>query len=217
MMDAQKVANWLAENPRFFQGREELLCQMQLDHKCGNAESLLTYQLQLLREQLATQNARYQQLLANARDNEKRLRRIERLLVNLLETETSEELVSVLAERLKEDFQLPYLRLWSYTNLQSLPRAESKRQEQQQALLQEQPARCLNLNEPTLQLLGLQGLKAQSAAICLLSHTRPLGLMVLAHPDPQHFRHDQDTLFVEYLGSIISRLLAKDRRGFASH
>lgn len=215
-MDAKEVALWLAENPDFFQGREDLLCQMQLDHHCGDAESLLTYQLQRLRHSLAQQEARYQELLANARDNERRLRRIERLLVNLLETETSEELVTVLEERLKEDFQLPYLRLWSYTNLKSLPRADEARQQQQQALLEQQQARCLALKKETSDVLGLKGLGAKSAAICLLSHTRPLGLMVLAHPDPQHFRHHQDTLFVEYLGSILSRLLAKDRRGFST-
>ncbi|WP_404415505.1 DUF484 family protein [Marinospirillum sp.] len=214
MIDADTVADWLKNHPDFFQGREDLLCQMQLEHPCGSAESLLTYQLQRLRHQVADQEERYQQLLANARDNEKRLRRIERLLINLLETETAEELVTVLSERLREDFQLPYLRFWSYTNLNSLQRASEELQQQQQALLNQQQACCLSLEEDTTEILGLEGFDAQSAAICLLSHTRPLGLMVLAHPDPLHFRYHQDTLFVEYLGSIVSRLLAKDRRGF---
>jgi len=216
MIDADEVINWLKNHPDFFQGREDLLCQLQLEHSCGDAESLLTYQLQLLRDKVADQEERYQQLLINARDNEKRLRRVERLLVNLLETETTEELVTVLAERLREDFQLPYLRFWSYTNLSSLQRADEKLQRQQQTLLGQNQACCLSLAEETTEILGLEDLDAQSAAICLLSHTRPLGLMVMAHPDPLHFRHHQDTLFVEYLGSIVSRLLAKDRRGFAT-
>lgn len=216
MIDADEVMSWLRKHPDFFQGREELLCQMQLEHACGDAESLLTYQLQRLRHKVAEQEERYQQLLANARDNEKRLRRIERLLVNLLETETAEELVTVLAERLREDFQLPHLRFWSYTNLSSLQRANAERQRQQQALLGQQQACCLSLEEETAEILGLKDLNAQSAAICLLSHTRPLGLMILAHPDPLHFRYHQDTLFIEYLGSIVSRLLAKDRRGFVA-
>ncbi|SFC30487.1 hypothetical protein SAMN05660443_2159 [Marinospirillum celere] len=216
MIDADEVTDWLQNNPDFFHGREQLLCQMQLNHPCGDAESLLSYQLQLLRGQVKEQEDRYQELLANARENEKRLRRVERLLVCLLETETAEELVSVLAERLQNDFGLPYLKFWSYTNLNSLPRADEEIQKKQRQLLGKQQACCLSLQEENLQVLGLEDSQARSAALCLLSHTRPLGLMVLAHPDPLHFRYHQDTLFVEYLGSVVSRLLSKDRRQFAA-
>lgn len=212
----QTILKWLENNPDFFQGREDLLCRMQLEHPCGDAESLLTYQLKRLRLKVEEQDNRYQELLANARENEKRLRRMERLLVNLLETETAEELVTVLAERLQEDFNLPYLTFWSYTNLNSLPRADDKRQKLQRQLLGQQQACCLSLDEETLKLLGLETTSAQSAAICLLSHTQTLGLMVLAHPDPLHFRYHQDTLFIEYLGSIVSRLLSKDRHQFTA-
>ncbi len=212
-LNASAVEQWLIANPDFFLGREQLLSSLQLNHACGDAESLLTYQLKLLRDQVNQQEERYQELLGNARDNEKRLRRIERLLVSLLETQTTEELVTVLSERLKEDFRLPYLKIWSYTNLNSLPRAQDTLAKAQQQLLDQQQACCLELDSELKSLLGFEQQNANSAALCLLSHTRPLGLMVLAHPNPGHFRH-QDTRFIEYLGSIVSRLLSKDRRYF---
>ncbi|WP_114416702.1 DUF484 family protein [Marinospirillum perlucidum] len=216
MMDAEEVVDWLRENPDFFKGREELLCSLELDHPCGDAESLLTYQLGLLREQVRQQEENYQQLLANARDNEKRLRRTERLLINLVETENSEELISVLSERLQQDFQIPEVLLWSYTNLNSLNRADESLQKQQLDLLGNRQALCTQLDTSTARCLGLKAETRGSAALCLLSHTRPLGLLVLVHPDSDKFGQQQDTLFIEYLGSIISRLLAKDRRSFAA-
>ena len=212
IISEEDVIWWLQSNPEFFKGKEALLCQMELEHPCSGAESLLTYQLQRLRQQMHEQDERYHELLSNARDNEKRLRRMERLLISLLEAETLEELASVLAERLQSDFGIPWLRLWSYTPLPSLELASHQQQEEQLQLLNHQQANCLSLNPESSRILGLDEQAAQSAAVCLLSHTRPLGLMVLAHPDPQHFRQQQDTLFVEYLGSILSRLLAKEQQ-----
>lgn len=213
LLDAEQVAQWLQQQPDFFIGREELLCRMQLEHECGDAESLMLLQLNLLRRQLQEQQSRYQQLLSNARDNEKRLRRIERLLVKLVEASTTEELVTLLREDLQMHFGIPRLMIWSYTNLSSLPRASETQQAQQMNLLGQHQACSLQLDASISQQLGLDNLNSGSAVICHLSHTRTLGLMVLAHPSVQHFRQ-QDTLFIEYLGAVISRLLYRDRLGF---
>lgn len=212
-LDAEQVTQWLQQHPDFFIGKENLFCRMQLEHECGDAESLMLLQLSLLRREVLEQQNRYQQLLNNARDNEKRLRRIERLLVKLVEASTTEELVTLLREELQQHFDIPHLVIWSYTNLNSLPRASDLFEAQQLELLGQHQARSLLLEPETSQLLGLTGLDKGSAIICRLSHTRTLGLMVLAHPSSQHFRQ-QDTLFVEYLGAIISRLLYRDRLGF---
>lgn len=208
-----EVEAWLSRHPDFFLGREHLLARMQLGHDCGDAESLLLYQVQLLRQQLHALQQRYQQLLGNARDNEKRLKRIERLLVQLVETSSTEELVAQLREDLQQQFDIPHLVLWSYTNLNGLPRASEQQMQQQQALLGQQQACNLALNTALASQLGLDGLHSGSAILCRLSHTSSLGLLVLAHPDPQHFRQ-QDTLFVEYLCAVVSRLLYRDRLGF---
>lgn len=212
-LDAEQVNQWLEQHTDFFIGREELLCRMQLEHECGDAESLMLLQLNLLRRQLQDQQNRYQQLLNNARDNEKRLRRIERLLVKLVEASTTEELVTLLREELQQHFGIPRLMIWSYTNLNGLPRASDAQQIQHMELLGQQQARSLLLDPDLCQQIGLDNMEAGSAVICRLSHTRTLGLMVLAHPSSQHFRQ-QDTLFIEYLGAVISRLLYRDRQGF---
>lgn len=37
----------------------------------------------------------------------------------------------------------------------------------------------------------------------------PMGYLLLASPDPDHFRASMDTLFTEYLGDVLARLLLR--------
>ncbi|GLR64136.1 DUF484 family protein [Marinospirillum insulare] len=206
-LSAEQVANWLSNNSDFFIGRESILAKMQLEHDCGEStESLLLYQLKLLRQELNQHKQNHEQLLNNARDNEKRLKRIERLLVKLLEAENTEELITLLNEELEQNFNLPFLRVWSHSSLEQLPRATEDQQEKQLALLDNKSSVSLQLTSSVAALLGLDELQEGSAIICRLSHSNHLGLLVIAHPSSKHFRQ-QDTLFIEYLGAILSSLL----------
>jgi|GEM_PF-1397781 len=206
-LNAEQVANWLSQNSDFFIGRENILASMQLNHNCGDsAESLLLYQLKLLRQELNQHKQNHEQLLNTARDNEKRLKRIERLLVKLLEAENTEELVTLLKEELEQNFNLPYLRVWSHSKIENLPKATEEQQQAQLALLANKSSINLQLDTKKATLFGLDELQQGSAIVCRLSHSNHLGLLVIAHPSSNHFRQ-QDTLFVEYLGAIVSALI----------
>lgn len=206
-LNAEQVAAWLGKNPQFFIGKESLLASLQLEHDCGESvESLLLYQMKILREELNQHKQNHEQLLNNARDNERRLKRIERLLVKLLEAESTEELVTLLKEELQQSFSLPYLVVWSHTAIDNLPRASKEQEQQQLALLTNKSSANLQLDESKATLLGLDELQQGSAIVCRLSHSNHLGMLVIAHPSSNHFRQ-QDTLFVEYLGAIVSSLI----------
>ena len=205
-MTAEQVAIWLSQNKDFFIGRENLLTSLELAHDCGSSESLLLYQIKTLRSGLQQQKQDHEQLLNNARDNERRLKRIERLLVTLLEAENTEELVTLLQEELQQNFALPNLVIWSHSQLHSLPEASQQQQQQQLALLANKSSVNVQLDTATASLFGLDQLQEGSAIVCRLSHTQHLGLLVLAHPSNHHFRQ-QDTLFVESLATIVSSLI----------
>jgi len=51
--------------------------------------------------------------------------------------------------------------------------------------------------------------KAGSCAITRLSAGEQLGYLLLASPDPECYRASMDTLFTEYLGDIVARLLLR--------
>lgn len=205
-LNAEQVATWLTNHKDFFIGRENILASLQLEHECGDVESLMLYQLKILREELYQHKQNHELLLSNARDNEKRLKRIERLLVTLLEAENTKELVTLLEEELEQNFALPHLAIWSHSDLDHLPKASQEQEEQQLVLLADKPSANLQLDTEKATLLGLDKLQQGSAIICRLNHTHHLGVLVLAHPSSNHFRQ-QDTLFIEYLGAIISSLL----------
>lgn len=208
VISAENVAAWLSNNPAFFIGRENLLASLELDHACGDSESLLLYQLKIMREELKQHKKNHEQLLSNARDNEKRLKRIERLLVKLLAAENLDELISLLEEELQHNFALPHLVIWNHSSIGNLPKASKAQEEQQLALLANKLSANLQLDADKATLLGLEELKQGSAIICRLNHTQHLGLLVLAHPSSQHFRQ-QDTLFIEYLAAILSSLVQR--------
>lgn len=209
-LNAEQVAAWLVKHDDFFIGREKLLASLELGHDCGDSESLLLYQLKILRDELHQQQQKHEQLLNNARDNELRLKRIEQLVVKLLEADNTEELVGFLQEELEESFDLPHLAIWSHS-YRGLPKASEEQKQQQLALLANKPSANLQLDAEKAALLGLNELQQGSAIICRLKHSEHLGLLVIAHPSNHHFRQ-QDTLFVEYLGSIISSLLNRHQR-----
>lgn len=209
-INAEQVATWLSRNSDFFIGRTSLLASLELEHSCGDSESLLLYQLKLLREELHQHQQKHERLLNNARDNEIRLKRIEQLLVKLLAAENTAELISFLQEELQQNFAIPFLAVWGHSN-NDLPRVSEEHQWQQLALLNNKSSVNLQLDENKARLLGLDNLQQGSAIICHLRSTDSLGILVLAHPSSNHFRQ-QDTLFVEYLGTIISSLVCRHQR-----
>ncbi|MCA1772701.1 MAG: DUF484 family protein [Halomonas sp.] len=51
--------------------------------------------------------------------------------------------------------------------------------------------------------------KAGSCAISRLSAGEPMGYLLIASPDADQYRASMDTLFTEYLGDIVARLLLR--------
>ncbi|MDX1432677.1 MAG: DUF484 family protein, partial [Gammaproteobacteria bacterium] len=65
------VVEYLRANPEFFSRHPGLLEQLSVPHSCGEAVSLVEYQVSVLRDQIHDLRRRMQVLVANARDNEK--------------------------------------------------------------------------------------------------------------------------------------------------
>lgn len=222
-LEPEQVATWLAQHPDFFIERESLLAQMQLQHPCGTAESLLLYQLRILRTQLAQLQAELSQLKHNAQANETKLNKVEALLIQLLTASSQEQMLNRLASGLAAEFAIPWVRLWNYGSVSTKVAAvcSGLQIEAQQALMAHKNSRSLELDTATASLLGVAEAAQGSAVISYLGVRQAeagsievgqkLGLLVLAHPASQHFGQ-QDTLFVEYLAAILSVLLHKNKQ-----
>ena len=221
-LDPDQVAFWLARHPDFFIGREGLLQQLKVPHpNIDGAVSLLERLVIDLRQRAETAEGRLEHLLETARHNEAQYRRLRETLLSLVEEEDRDALAQALATQLNERFQTPAMALWcpaSLSDAESTPPQPPRHILDQHAsarlaaLLDGRTSRCAKLSVSDWKCLlphTKAPRKAGSCAITRLSAGEQLGYLLLASPDPECYRASMDTLFTEYLGDIVARLLLR--------
>ncbi len=212
-MDEQAIAAYLRHTPDFLRRHPDLALILKLPRELGNATSLASYQLDILRERNHLLERRLDGLLANARDNEVLMHRVHLLALRMLRSRTFAEAVQQLAASLREDFHtdaevrvlliampmLPTLGDWL------VQRGDSD------ALL---PGlkRALHLGEPVcgrfrgdvLEAFGF-GDGVQSAVLVPLP---AIGYIGVASEDPNRFHAGMGTTFLKLIGELASTALA---------
>ncbi|MBV2204900.1 MAG: DUF484 family protein, partial [Pseudomonas sp.] len=109
--DAEAVAAYLRAHPEFFVDHDELLTELRLPHQPGAAVSLVERQVKLLRERNIEMRHRLSQLMDVARDNDRLFDKTRRLVLDLLDASSLEEVVSAVEDSLRHEFQVPYVSL----------------------------------------------------------------------------------------------------------
>ncbi len=104
VVSAQDVETFLLENPDFFQHRDELLSQLVIPHRRGEAISLVERQLSLLRAKNQTKTQDVETLLSNARDSDSQFESMQRLILALMEAKTLDIAVDMVDDSLIHDF-----------------------------------------------------------------------------------------------------------------
>ncbi len=221
-LDPESVARWLARHPDFFIGREGLLQQLKVPHpESHGAISLLERLVIDLRERAEGAEWRLEQLLESARYNESQYRRTRELVLALLEAEDSDALGEALATQLAERFQTQAVALWCAPELTDIepqppqpPRfvLDENSGTRLGALLDGRTSRCRRLSRKDWQRLLPHSEPPQQAGSCALTRLtlgEPLGYLILASHDGDYFRASLDTLFTEYLGEVVARLMMR--------
>tara|TARA_R110001599_G_scaffold2297_7_gene12211 strand:+ start:317 stop:1027 length:711 start_codon:yes stop_codon:yes gene_type:complete len=221
-LDPDQVAFWLARHPDFFVGREGLLQQLQVPHPhIDGSVSLLERLVFDLRTRAETAEGRLEHLLETARHNESQYRRLRETLIALVEAQDRDALAQALAIQLSERFETPAMALWCPATLSDTeptppqpPRhvLDQHASARLSALLDGRTSRCVKLSVSDWKCLlphVKAPRKAGSCAISRLSAGDPLGYLLLASPSPDAYRASMDTLFTEYLGDIVARLLVR--------
>ncbi|WP_158772451.1 DUF484 family protein [Cobetia sp. L2A1] len=233
-LDPERVAEWLATHPDFFEGREGLLQQMRLPHPeaRGGSVSLLERLVHDLRARTRQAEERLGELLDTARDNESRYQRLRQLALDLMDTESDDALAETLATRLSELFDITAVCLWQRDAGSEVqpPRQplDNARAEQFERLLNGRASRCLAMPRTRWEallpdhswplgadcedLVDVTQADATrgSAVIVRLTRGECLGYLVVASAEAEQFRVGLDTLFPEYLGDVLARCLGRD-------
>ncbi|MFC0267672.1 DUF484 family protein [Kushneria aurantia] len=216
-LDADQVGAWLARHPDFFAGREQLLTTLRVHHpQRGNAVSLMERLTLALRDRAERAEAQLDGLLDSARRTEQQYRGLRSLVLALLTADSRDALTQTLATELHEQFGIEHLALWRHSNagtpLQPPDRQlDDARAASIEALLGDSRSRCLALDDDSAELLlPGSGLAGGSCALTRLTLGQAHGYLALGHASPTHFASGMETLFVDYLGEVVIRLLLRE-------
>ena len=211
-LNAAQVAAFLAEHPTFFSDHDELLLSLHIPHERGDSISLVERQLKLLRDRNTELRQRLTQLMDVARDNDRLFDKTRRLLLALLDAGTQEEIVGLVEDSLRHEFQIPFVSLILFSE-QPCPVGRSVALEHAQAaigsLIGEGKIVCGALREHELGFLFGQDAATHigSAAVVCINHQALQGVLAIGSEDPQHYKSSLGTLFLGHIAEILGRLL----------
>jgi hypothetical protein len=213
---AEDVLAFLAANPDFFLRNEQALCDLELPHRAGAAVSLVERQVSLLRERNIESRQRLNRLLETARENDLLFGRTRRLILALLEAATLADVTSALHEALRRDFGVEQVRLLLVEVPGAAWPAETARIPQDEAA-----AALKGLFRAGLPVVGPlraaectilfadDAAAVQSAAVVPVGAGTPFALLAAGSSDPRRFHAEMGTLFLEFIGEVLARLLPR--------
>ncbi len=211
-LDAETVAAYLRAHPEFFIDHEELIPELRIPHQRGDAVSLVERQVKLLRERNIEMRHRLGQLMDVARDNDRLFDKTRRLVLDLLDASSLEDVIGAVEDSLRHQFQVPYSSLILFSeNPLAVGRWVTSAQAHEALghLLADGKTICGVLRPEELGFLFGEAQQGQigSAAVVALQHRGLHGLLAVGSPDPQHYRSSLGTLFLGYIAEVLGRVL----------
>ncbi len=226
VIDAKAVADYLAANPDFFNERDELLSQMTVIHTTGATVSLIERQVAVLREQNTAYKQQLTELVDVARVNDQLMLKMQKLVLALLETNELEALLTLIQQSLKDDFNADGLTLCLFADPETISlesnqigdlrvmfvsRDDEQINELGDISKDDEPA-CGVLSEAQRSyLFDQQGDEIRSVAqLPLMTSGKPgisLGILAIGSKDAGRFCAGVGTVFLKYLGALVTRKL----------
>lgn len=208
------VEAYLTANPDFFERHEHLLQQLTLPHDSGQAVSLVERQVHLFREQRDALREELTGLIGIARQNDQLFARSKRLLMQLLDARSVEEVAAVLDETIRGEFQLQGATLTILTEGEARSQCgavrhlgtDEAREVFGEALNESQPL-FGRLRDRHREALFARPEQVGSAAVIPVRRDECVGLIAIASEDEGYFHSSMGTLFMTYISDTLGRLL----------
>jgi uncharacterized protein YigA (DUF484 family) len=218
MTYSDSVAQYLSENPDFFDRHPELLAAMTLAHPhSGQAISLAERQALLLRERVKALETRLSELLRNAEANGAIADKLSRWTRALLAQSDPARLPATLVDELKDTFLIPYsaLRLWNVKpEFVDLPCARGVGADTISLTSSMGKPYCgANAGFEAASWLAA-GDQVKSIALLPLragGETAAFGLLVLGSDEAERFEPSMGTAFLERIADLAGAALARLR------
>ncbi|MBB2494048.1 DUF484 family protein [Aquipseudomonas ullengensis] len=213
-LDSESVAAYLRQHPEFFVDHDELIPELRIPHLPGEAVSLVERQVKLLRERNIDMRHRLSLLMDVARDNDRLFDKTRRLILDLLDASSLEEVVGAVEDSLRHEFQVPFVSLILFSEAPlGVGRAVTSAEAHQAIgnLLSGGKSTCgvLRPNELLFLFGEAEHEQVGSAAVVSLTHQGLHGVLAIGSPDPQHYKSSLGTLFLSYVAEVLARVLPR--------
>ncbi len=208
----ESVIAYLKDDPGFFLRHSKLLSELNLPHEAGEATSLIERQVAILRERNMQMRRRMNELMQAAKDNDVLFAKTRTLTLELLHVNNWHELNEVLATYVLADFQADFV----CCHLAKLPVFLDHLQSHEGTLPHErfvtnnQPVCLMLRSEELATIFPIQDHNTQgSAVLAPLFWENGEGCLAIGARDANRFTADMDTLFVTYIGDVLSRVVQR--------
>ena len=211
-LDAPTVAAYLRANSDFFVTHADLLTELLLPHESGDAVSLVERQVSVLRGRNIETRKDLVKLREAAKTNDAHFAKTRDLVLTMLDAPDLITLVSSLNAGIRSEFSAVSAvgifaldgSLKPVLGIHSTTRAEA---EEKLGNLLKGGAACGAVREQEAQFLFPDGPSIKSAAVVALRHAMFRGVLALGSTNAEHFSPGMDTLFLRFIGEVLSRLL----------
>jgi uncharacterized protein YigA (DUF484 family) len=215
----EDVLAYLGRHPDFFLRHEQVLCDLELPHRAGTAVSLVERQVSLLRERNIESRTRLNRLLEHARDNDELFTKTRQLVLGLLEARTLEQLAQTLMQSIRREFGVEHCRLllvedgdthWSEGG-ERVMRGEAEATLKSMFRPGKPIVGPLRPQERAL-LFAADAEAVHSAVMVPVGAEKPIALLAAGSSDARRFHGEMGTLFMEFIGDALQRLLPRFRQ-----
>jgi uncharacterized protein YigA (DUF484 family) len=217
-LGAHEVATFLRRNPKFLGQFPDLALSLVVPKEEGQASSLASYQLDVLRDKNRELTRRLNELFANAQDNERLAVRTHQLGLALMRAGSAADTLRAMVAVLGEDFQGEIVRVLLFKPvdglaadwLQVVPEADPALAPFRDFLAGNEPL-CGRLNQDKLELLyGEEKARAASAVLLPLPG---IGMLTVGSADANRFFPGMGTLFLRLMAETLVTGLERYPRG----
>jgi len=207
------VMRYLREHGDFFGRHPLLLTDLSLPHDSGQAISLVERQVAILRERNIDMRKRLAHLVGAANTNDTLFEKTRRFTLAILDADGLDAVDTVFANTLIEDFAADHARCFvthpnAFTSQRHVIYCGSAQELPLIHLTQGGGSSCGMLRDDEFESLFSTRVDG-SAALIQIRHGDVVGVLAIGSHDPQRFSPDMGTLFIRYIGDILSRVLSR--------
>ena len=212
-VDENTIAEYLKTHPDFFLRHENLLSVLKVPHQTGVAVSLIEKQVSLLRSQKQQMEDQLNGLIQAARNNEQIVGHIQRFTLEMIHTHSLEDVITACQENMNNHFKADFVGLrilvGDKNNVHYLSGKEGALRSFTQLFKNRKPI-CGRITDKQCHFMfGKNASDIKSAVLIPLQNTQNLGIVALGSTDEVRFHSGMGTLFLSYMGELISASIAR--------